>query len=74
MSIEVRARHVNDVTSLFLASVPFEDIDDVIPKIKTWGGFYIGSDDDPTEELSGQFVYDPDNSPGEVYFEVLIDG
>lgn len=67
--VEVRIRHIDDTRSVYLADVPLFEIPEVIPFIRSWGGFA----EDATEELTGTFVYDPDNSPDTAYFEVLIE-
>lgn len=69
MSVEVRVRHVDDATSMFLAEVDFDNLHEVIPDIHKFGGFQNYE----SAELKGSFVYDPEFSPGQAYFEVLID-
>jgi hypothetical protein len=59
----VRVRHENDIDAKYLADVPFDRLDTVIPTLTSWGI----QNEQP--ELSGQFVYDV---VGDAYFEVII--
>jgi hypothetical protein len=63
--IDIRIRHQDYAESLRLGTVPFDQLDTVIPTIKGWG-----IDDYGTQDLTGQFVYRPDTS--EAFFEVVI--
>lgn len=58
----VKIRHENDPDAKYLADVPFDQLDTVIPVIKGWGL------DGEEEDLSGQFVYGDLGA----YFEVII--
>lgn len=62
-AVFIRSEHWAE--GAFLADVPFDQLDSVIPTILKWG--LADAEDD---ELSGQFVYDAE--PRRAYFEILV--
>jgi hypothetical protein len=50
----------------FLADVPFDQLDTVIPAIKAWGLM-----DEEDADLTGQFVYEAEKR--KAYFEVVVE-
>lgn len=63
---EVRIRGEYDTDGQSIGNVPFDQLDTVIPFIKSWG-LYAGSDVD-VADLCGQFVY----AEGGAFFEVIF--
>jgi hypothetical protein len=61
--IEVRIRHEDEGSSVFLTNIPFDQLDSIIPTLESWG-----LADAYGCTLSGQFVYDVSSA----YFEIVL--
>jgi hypothetical protein len=60
---EIRVRHEIEAKGLYLADVPFDQINHIIPTLKSWG-----ITDYENRELSGSFVVEESAA----FFEVVI--
>lgn len=60
---EIRVRHELEAKGLYLADVPFDQINHIIPTLKSWG-----INDCEDHPLSGSFVVEEDSA----FFEVVI--
>jgi hypothetical protein len=63
---QVRLRHEDEGSAKLLGDVPFDQLDSVIPTIKSWGLY--AEDIVDTDGLFAQFVYGDDGA----YFEVAF--
>lgn len=62
--IEVRLRSIDSAKAVHLATVPFDQLDTVIPTLAAWG---VSVDGDDYTTLVGQFAV----SDSAAYFEVV---